>query len=242
MDEKQKQILSFGGGLNSSALLVFLVERGEKIDKVVFADTGSELPYTYEAVEFYQNYCAEHNILFSILKSEKGNIYDYYFNKKALPSRMKRDCTSKFKVQVIRAHLREEYGKAEIFRMFIGIDFGELRRMRTSNVKYIENVYPLVQAKIDRDGCKRLLLERKLLVPEKSGCFFCPFTRKGNWLRLLRENPELFERAVALEKNCSKFPKFLLNMKPLEMFKENPAQTHFKDFEATCDVSGSCFL
>ena len=46
MDEKY--VLSFGAGLNSTALLIMLVEKSYPLDEVIFADTGAEVPETYE--------------------------------------------------------------------------------------------------------------------------------------------------------------------------------------------------
>ena len=43
-------VASFGGGVNSTAMLVGLWERGEKVDLILFADTGGEKPHTYAHV------------------------------------------------------------------------------------------------------------------------------------------------------------------------------------------------
>jgi hypothetical protein len=36
-------------------------------------------------------------------------------------------------------------------------------------------------------------------VPPKSSCFFCPFHSETTWRELRRDEPELFEKAQALE-------------------------------------------
>ena len=38
-------ILNFGGGVNSTALILEMVARGERFDFVIFADTGGEKPH-----------------------------------------------------------------------------------------------------------------------------------------------------------------------------------------------------
>ena len=127
--------------------------------------------------------------------------------------------------------------------MYIGIDYGELHRMKDSNVKYITNEYPLVDAKIDRQSCINLLTEKQLMIPRKSGCFYCPFTRKSGWVEIIQKNPELTERAIALEENGKKFPIFLLSSMPLRKIRDAKlSEKTLIDFEQTCDVSGSCFL
>ena len=50
-----KRVLSFGGGVDSSAILAYhLFEENLNIDHVVFADTGAESADTYRNVEFFR--------------------------------------------------------------------------------------------------------------------------------------------------------------------------------------------
>ena len=46
-----KYVLSYGAGVNSTALLFFLVKQKFPLDYVVFADTGNERPETYSYLE-----------------------------------------------------------------------------------------------------------------------------------------------------------------------------------------------
>lgn len=238
--------MSFGGGVNSTAMLVYLIEKNKPIDVVIFANTRNEFEHTYESVAFYKKYTEDNGIKFvevdSNIKYGTKDMYEYYYNKKITPSRMKRDCTTKFKISPIRKYLRKNYPK-EKFIMYIGIDFGEMHRMKDSNVKYITNNYPLVEAKIDRDTCEELLKMRNLPVPDKSGCWYCPFTKKQGWIDLRDNEPKLFERAIELEKNNKRYPEAvsLLSSKRLELLSKNK-NTKLEDFDPTCDVSGGCFL
>jgi hypothetical protein len=52
-----KRILSFGGGVNSTAILVGLHERAESLDLILFADTGSEKPHTYAHLATMSEWC-----------------------------------------------------------------------------------------------------------------------------------------------------------------------------------------
>ena len=241
-----KYTLSFGGGLNSTALLVYIVKNKLPLDIVVFADTGNEFNYTYDNVKFYKKWAEDRGIRFEIVKSKYGkDLYTYCWDKKIVPSRMKRDCTSKFKISPIRKFLRTEFGKKEIFTTYIGIALEESHRMRDSNVKYEVLNYPLVDAKIDREGCMKLLEQEGLPIPNKSGCWFCPFTKKQNWLDMIKNEPDLYNKAIALEKNVERYPHSvsLLSSKPLEIIKNSvKTQTQLVDFEHTCDVASTCFL
>jgi hypothetical protein len=215
--ERKVHVLSFGGGVNSTALLFLIKEKGMPLDEIIFADTGNELPETYEIIK---------QINPTIVKSELAkDLYDYLWNKQCLPSRMKRDCTSKFKISPIRKYLRNKYGKDAKFVTYIGIALEEAHRMRTSDVKYIENSYPLVDNKIDRNGCIEILKRNGFDNVIKSGCFFCPFTKKAGWIDLKIKHPELMQKAVALEKNC-----------------RNPKVTLGIRGEPTCNIFASCWL
>src|SRR3989338_606513 len=151
-----KYVLSYGGGLNSSALLVWLVQNHKPLDLVVFADTGNEHIHTYEAVRYYKAFAETKGITFATVRgSLADSVYDYLWQNKIVPSFLRRDCTRYFKVQAIRRYLRKRFGHKEMFTLYIGVDYGEFHRVRKSDVQYIISDYPLVDNKIDRDGCKR---------------------------------------------------------------------------------------
>lgn len=238
-----KYILNYGGGVNSTALYFVLRKKGLPLDEILFADTGSELPETYDTVSKFKAKMDFYGFLFTTVKSALApSLYDYCMGKRMVPSRMKRDCTSKFKVAPMRKYLREKYGKQEQFTQYIGISFEERLRMRTSDVSYAVNSYPLVDLRLDREDCLGILAKESFDNVEKSGCFFCPFTRVKGWENLLAKHPELFAEAVKLEKNRRNL-KCLLSSKPLELFShDSKSQAKLTDFEPTCDVVGSCFL
>lgn len=242
-----KYILSYGGGVNSSALFFYLLEQNKPLDVVVFADTGEETKETYNAVDRIKFICEQKNILFQTVKSQHGNLYDYYYNKKAVMSVMRRDCTGKFKVAPIRKFIREKYGKKETFTMYIAIAWDEMHRMRTSDVKYIVNSYPFCDNRIGREDNKAIL-KKNNFVAEKSGCKGCMYLKKKQWLNMLINNPVEFARHKALEENGSRYPEITLNpnFSLADIEKSNTGQTALinigDDVETSCDVSGSCFL
>lgn len=89
----------------------------------------------------------------------------------------------------------------------MGIAYDELERMKDSRAEYVTNLYPLVDAKIDRVRCANIIREEGLPLPEKSGCFFCPFNNMERWHWLYENHPELYLRAMLLEENSKHFPK-----------------------------------
>ncbi len=202
-------ILSYGGGVNSTACLLLVME-DERFTalrpglQVVFADTGGEWPETYEYMEqvfvpfIRDRYALTITVVRDVLPLEEKAL-----KQKMVPVRVNRWCTDHAKIRPIH----KLYEGAALVRQIIGIDYGELHRMRDSGEPGVENVYPLIDAKMRRPECREYLTRFGLPVPRKSGCWFCPFQRRGSWVELARKYPLLFQRAVALERNGAQFEK-----------------------------------
>ena len=190
---------NLGAGVNSVAgILKYGVNNYKEI---IFADTGSEKPETYEYLTFL---IKEKGWPVIIVKSEsnetKGKaLYDYYLDKKIYPTPAFRDCTGKFKIMPIKKYLRQKYPN-DTFLTDVFIDYSEYHRMKTSDVKYQKLNYPLVDDKITRDDCIKIIEDAGYPVPMKSGCFMCPFNNRKLWAWLKLEHPDLFEQALKLEK------------------------------------------
>lgn len=56
MVERAPVIAAWGAGVNSTAMIIELVERGEPIDMVLFADTGSEKTDTYAFIPIFRRW------------------------------------------------------------------------------------------------------------------------------------------------------------------------------------------
>lgn len=243
---KPLYILSFGGGVNTSALFFYLLEKKKPIDLIIFADTGEETTTTYNTVRAMETLCLEKGIEFVRVQSHLGNLYDYYYRKKIVMSMKKRDCTSKFKIAPIRKFLRERFSKKQKFKMYIGITYDEYHRVRTSDVQYITNVYPFVDDKITRRGNKEIL-KRVGFSAEKSGCKGCIFNKKSTWLKMAIGNKTEFERHLRLDMNNSRYPNITLNPNyPLQIIEKAARGQVFisgyDDLENTCETAGHCFL
>ncbi len=55
-------VVSYGGGVNSTAMLIGLVERKEPVDLILFANTGGETPDTYEYVDRFSRWLAARSL------------------------------------------------------------------------------------------------------------------------------------------------------------------------------------
>ncbi|MBU0706732.1 phosphoadenosine phosphosulfate reductase family protein [Patescibacteria group bacterium] len=216
-----KKYLSFGGGVNSVAMMLMLLDQKDDFE-AIFVDHGTDWPETYEYFDMFKGWLKEHGhkpvtvLKPAHSKNEEGNkfdnLYDFSFFRKMVPSTFRRWCTAEFKVKPIY-----KYCETPCF-MLIGIDFGEIKRAKISSEKGAENRYPLIENEVDREGCKKIIIDHGLPIPIKSGCYICPFQRKSQWIELRHKHPDLFCKAQKLEnrnieyqKSKGKKPKTLSN-------------------------------
>ena len=205
-NKNERHILSFGAGLNSTALLVMLVEQNYPLDEVVFADTGGETPETYKHLKTVDTYLSQHSIPLRIVRSKNGTLYDKCMNRKVIPSQIWRWSTRDYKITPIYSYYRSI--KAQIIQ-YLGIAYEESDRMRESGVSNITNKFPLVENKISRADCTDIICLSKydFPMPPRSGCFFCPFNSVSRWKELYENHRDLYMKAMLLEENSKHFPK-----------------------------------
>ena len=167
-----KHYLSFGGGVNSTALMLLLQDQGVDFESV-FIDHETDYPETYE----YVDYLRERGYKITSIKPDvswKGHfssVYDYFYHHKSIPLIVYRICTDKFKVQTFN-----KYAEKPCI-VYVGYDYDELKRAEKQvgrARKGMEYRYPLIDAKLTRQGCKNYIESHGLRVPPKSGCFISP--------------------------------------------------------------------
>ena len=186
-----KYIVSYGGGINSTALIVFLTKNKFPLDYVVFADTGDEMPGTYEYLEVMRKYLKRRDIPFEIVMNRKKiSLSDKCLQRKVIPSQVWRWCTRDFKVLPIHKFYRTL--QSHVYQ-YMGIDYGEVHRMKPARVDYVTNLYPLIDYKINREECINLIKKARLPIPVKSGCYFCPYNNMERWAEIYKKHPDLYK-------------------------------------------------
>ena len=198
-----RYVASYGGGVNSTAMIIHLVNNGLPLDCVVFSDTGNEMPETYEYLKVMKGYLQRLDIPFEIVSTRnKTSLSDRCQKRRVIPSQVWRWCTRDMKVTPIHAFYRAL--KSHVYQ-YMGIDYGEVRRMKPSGEDWITNLYPLVDSRIDRRGCIDLIGDAGLAVPVKSGCTMCPFNSMERWAEIHENHPDLYRQAVELEEGGKHF-------------------------------------
>jgi hypothetical protein len=199
---KVHHVLSLSGGKDSSALAVYLRDRVPDL-RYVFCDTRKELKETYQFLEDLEVYLGKEIIR---LYDDRGfdhwlKVYGGY-----LPSSHMRWCTKMLKIKPFEKWVEEEL-KNEPVVMYVGIRADEdQRKAYVSTKPNITAAYPFKEAGIDAEGVLRLLEDAGLGVPKyydwrtRSGCYFCFFQRRAEWVGLMENHPELFELAKGYEK------------------------------------------
>jgi 3'-phosphoadenosine 5'-phosphosulfate sulfotransferase (PAPS reductase)/FAD synthetase len=201
-------VLSYGGGVNTTALMVMLVRKKMPFDVAVFADTGGELPETYRYLKTAHDYLDRHGVQLKIVKSKNRTLYDTCKHRRVVPSRIWRWSTRDYKIRPIHAYYRS---LGTNIREYLGIAYDEIERMKESREPYIKSEFPLIDWKMTREDCIKVIKSARLPVPVKSGCYFCPFQDIPRWHELHDRHPELYEKAMELEETSKHFPEQRLN-------------------------------
>lgn len=168
-----------------------------------FCDTGAELPETYEYLDRLEVTLGKP---IERLNSNKG--FDHYFElyRGTLPSPQMRWCTTKMKIEPIENWIGDQEAVS-----YIAIRADEANRKGyVSTKKNIKARFPFVEDGIDKAGVLRILENAGIGLPEyyewrtRSGCYFCFFQRKAEWVGLSQRHPDLFAKAVAIEQKVMK--------------------------------------
>lgn len=212
-------IVSWGFGVNSTALLLGLHERGIRPDLITAADTGGwggigEKPETYAFAWDMQAWLDRVGfppITLVTKRSRYASLEDNCLQKQMLPSRAYgfSSCADKWKRQPQDrfvnhwAPAREAWAAGQKVSKALGYDAGEVRRARIPEDAKYRYVYPLIDWGWDREDCVAAITRHGLPVPPKSACFFCPSSTKTEVRWLAAHHPALFARAVAMERNAA---------------------------------------
>ena len=197
-----RHICGISGGKDSSAMAVYMRDKVPEME-YFFCDTGAELPETYEFLDKLEIVLGKK---IERLNANKG--FDHWFEvyRGTLPSPQMRWCTTKMKIEPIENWV----GNEEVIS-YIAIRSDEAsRKGYVSSKKNIQARFPFIENGIDHAGVMRILADAGIGLPDyyewrtRSGCYFCFFQRKAEWIGLSERHPDLWEKAVAIEQKIMK--------------------------------------
>lgn len=195
--KKTRHILGLSGGKDSTALAIYMRDKVPNME-YVFTDTGAELPETYEFLEKLEAFLGK-----PVVRLNAETAFDDLLERKNgyLPSPRARWCTVALKIVPFEKYV----GDDDVYS-YVGIRADENRSGYVSSKPNIKPVFPFKEAGITLKEVQEILDTAGVGLPKyyewrsRSGCYFCFFQQRKEWVGLLRRHPDLYEKAKAYEK------------------------------------------
>lgn len=215
-------VVAYGGGVDSTAMLIRLVLERAPLKAILFADTGGECARTYSYIQTISAWLNSKNYpSVTTVKNipsrgpNKGQFISLFaslWKNQSLPpvAFNCHTCSERFKIRPqhrwisLQPWAQEAWDNGQRITNFVGFELGEEKRAartyrNAGHDQRFKIAYPLIDWKWDRNRCILEIKKAGLPDPGKSACFFCP-NRKENEIRALRsEEPEKFKLALELE-------------------------------------------
>lgn len=201
----ERHVLGISGGRDSAALAVYMRQRFPELSiSYFFTDTGKELPEVYEFLGRLEGFLGQ-----PIARLNPDRDFDFWLSqyKHFLPSPQTRWCTRMLKIRPFEAWIRKDLDQGVKITSYVAIRADETHR--DGHMSSHENLtvrLPFRESGIDLAGVKELLEASGVGLPayyrwrSRSGCTFCFFQQKIEWVHLKEEHPDAFEEAKRYEK------------------------------------------
>lgn len=208
MSKKIKHVLGISGGKDSAALAVYMRDNYPELDiDYFFTDTGKELPEVYSFLSKLEGYLGK-----PILRINPNRDFDFWLmqHNNFLPSAQARWCTICMKLKPFEEWVGKFIKDGYTVYSYVAIrsdeEFREGYQSRDENLII---KMPFRENGIDRKSVIDILEYSGLGLPDyykwrsRSGCTFCFFQRKIEWVHLLEKHPDAFEEAKNYEKKAT---------------------------------------
>lgn len=203
----ERHVLGLSGGRDSAALAVYVRQTMPEIDvEYFFTDTGKELPEVYEFLGRLEGFLGK-----PILRLNPRRDFDFWLREydNFLPSPQTRWCTRQLKLAPFEQWVRPMLDAGDKVYSYVAIRADEdYREGYTSKHPNLKVSIPFREAGIDKAGVMEILESSGVGLPRyyewrsRSGCTFCFFQQKIEWVRLRERHPEAYEDAKAYEKTA----------------------------------------
>lgn len=207
MAQDEKHVLGLSGGKDSAALAVFMKQNYPDLEiDYFFTDTGKELPEVYDYLGRLEGFLGQ-----PILRLNPDRGFDFWLKQynNFLPSPQTRWCTRQLKLRPFERWLKPYLDNGVTVFSYVAIRADESYREGYSSTQDRLIVkLPFRESGVDKPGVFEILDGAGLGLPEyykwrsRSGCTFCFYQQKIEWVRLRDEHPEAFEEAKSYEKTA----------------------------------------
>ena len=204
---QERHVLGLSGGRDSAALAVFMRQHYPKVEmEYFFTDTGKELPEVYEYLGRLEGFLGK-----PIVRLNPNRDFDFWLKQynNYLPSAQSRWCTRQLKLRPFEQWVHPMLEQGQKVFSYVAIRGDE--QYREGYASKHDNLIvrlPFKEENIDKMGVLEILEAAGLGLPQyyawrtRSGCTFCFFQQKIEWVRLREQHPEAFEEAKAYEKTA----------------------------------------
>jgi len=203
----ERHILGISGGRDSAALAVYMRQNFEHLPiEYFFTDTGKELPEVYEFLDKLEGFLGK-----TIQRLNPDRDFDFWLAEYGnfLPSPRTRWCTRQLKLRPLEHWLRADLEAGVTVHSYVAIRADEPSREGYQSTHPNMSVHlPLRDGGIDRAGVIDILQQADVGEPKyygwrsRSGCTFCFFQQKIEWVRLAKHHRDRFDEAVDYEKTA----------------------------------------
>jgi hypothetical protein len=227
---KQVDVISFGVGVQSTALLIMacdgtLKEQGYNVKYAIFANTGDEPKRVIEHYYFMKDYAKKYGV--EVIMTSNGNIVDGvelfcetgqrvpslpYFTRNIETNELgmlMRQCTHDYKIMAVDRYIKRDlmnlkkgqrFPKDKLVRKIIGISIDEFQRVKQSPNKWHTNDYPLFDKEKDRSWCVKYIEENIGYIPSSSECIICPYHSDEYWKNMKINHKDDWDHAVRIDR------------------------------------------
>ena len=202
-----RHVLGISGGKDSAALAVYVRQTRPELDvEYFFTDTGKELPEVYEFLGRLEGFLGK-----PIARLNPRRDFDFWLREynHYLPSPQTRWCTRQLKLAPFEQWVRPMLAAGDKVTTYVAIRADEeYREGYSSKHPNLSVSLPFREGGVDRRGVMDILDSSGVGLPKyydwrsRSGCTFCFFQQKIEWVKLRERHPEAFEEAKAYEKNA----------------------------------------
>ena len=201
-----KHVLGLSGGRDSAALAVYMRQHYPELQiEYFFTDTGKELPEVYEYLGRLEGFLGQ-----PIKRLNPDRPFDFWLMQynDFLPSPQTRWCTRQLKLRPFEQWIKPVLADTTVYSYVAIRSDEQYRAGYASKHQNLVVKLPFKEEGIDKAGVLDLLEGAGLGLPKyyawrtRSGCTFCFFQQKIEWVRLKEEHPEAFEEAKAYEKDA----------------------------------------
>jgi hypothetical protein len=217
--ETALRVISLGAGVQSTTLALMAAqgEIGPMPDYAIFADTGWEPAAVYRHLDWLESVLpfpvhrakrpgddlGQLAMRIAVEDITKSAMLPYFT---ANPDGMlPRQCSKEFKSRVvgraIKALLGDKHKRGvKSVEQWLGISLEEMQRMKDAEQAFIQNRFPLIEVRMNRNDCLAWMAKNGYPKPPKSACIFCPYHNQEEWRLILggedRERLIEFDKAI----------------------------------------------